>query len=199
MRKVLLLVLIVFTTLPINAQQRDKFETVNPIYHELLPIENDVITYYEIVEVEGMSKSQLYFKLLDWVRSIYKPLVDDLFLESAETNKIIYNTKRLLSAGKGWNKSIMDIYFTITIDVKDGRYRIKATDFINKYDLQLGSVGAKGESNLENYFLLKEPKKKELEVNMEMAENIRLSIEELFSLAYTYVGDLDQINDDDDW
>lgn len=177
------------------AQQREKFETVNPIYHEYLPLENGEITYSEVVPVENVDKDELFVRANEWIVKSFNSSKDVIQFNDKEAGRIVCKTLTTLSAGKGMSAAIMEIHYLITIETRDGRYRIAATDFIHHYSVKVGQITNEGENRLEQYFLLKEPKKKELEMNMELARKLSTFIEGVFFSAEASISE----TKDDDW
>ena len=90
-----------------------------------LPVENGRVTYTEVVEVEGASKDQLFARAKKWFATTYKSSNDVIQLDDKENGEIV---------GKG-NFGITyyarnpHIGHTISILVKDGRYKYAITGF----------------------------------------------------------------------
>lgn len=99
---------------------------------DVLPLKDGVVTYTNVVEVDGVDKEQLYLRAKKWFVIVYKSAKDVIQLDDKENGEII---------GKG-NFSIVyysrapSIDHTITISVKDGRFKYLITDLV--YSDKLG-------------------------------------------------------------
>lgn len=182
MKKILLLLML----MPIvsNAQNREKFDTVNPIYQDYLPIEDGVITYTEVIQVEGVSQGDLYLKANDWIVKTFNSPKDVIQFNDKEAGKIICKTITGVDIGKGLNRiQINPIYYLISIETREGRYKITASDFIHVYNVGLLGSNVENQNNFEKYFLLKNPNKRELDANMKAAQVVYDNIQALFDSA----------------
>lgn len=115
--KKLLFIATLFFCLTANAQQDEKM-------HGILPVKNEKICYSEVVEVPGVSKDELYNRAYTWFVKTYKSAKDVIQMADKESGKII---------GKGWFThpfSKIKTEHSVTIMVKDGRYKYIITDFI---------------------------------------------------------------------
>ena len=107
--------------------------SLNFIYCQDLPIDNKTgrITYTEINKIDSLNKSQLYSKTLEWFAYKFSSSNDVIQLKNEEKGKII---------GKG-NFGIKyytrnpNIKFTITVSLKNNKYKIVITD-LNYHDNQ---------------------------------------------------------------
>jgi hypothetical protein len=109
-----------------------------------LPIDSasKTVTYVDIVNVPGATKDQLYMRAREWFALSFKSANNVIQMDDKENGKLI---------GKGQKsdtymiKSFMTVtpidqrfYFTISITVKDSRYRV----IINDITYSSGSVAA---------------------------------------------------------
>jgi hypothetical protein len=90
----------------------------------ILPLQDGVVTFTEVVPVEGASQSTLYANAKRWFVNLYKSAKDVIQLDDKDAGEII---------GKGVFK--IDYYsrkpsiaHTISIRVKDGRYKYTISD-----------------------------------------------------------------------
>ena len=95
-----------------------------------LPIDttNGVVTYAEIIKLENAPKNELYLRGKEWFARTFVSANDVIQLDDRETGKII---------GKGFTKSsykgamgvvvLVDISYTISLVVKENRYRYEIT------------------------------------------------------------------------
>jgi len=196
MKKVLLVLLFIPTLL--IAQQREKYDTVNPIYEEVFPIENGRIVFSEVVPVDNVSKDELFVRANSWIARTFNSPKDVIQFNDKEAGKIICKTVTGATVGKGFNKVTIDpVYFILQIETREGRYRIVASDFIHEYRIKIGQITNEGENLLEEYYRLKEPTKKELENNFAIAEVISNRVLAIFESAKLAMAV--QSNTDDDW
>lgn len=91
-----------------------------------LPIDEKTnkITYSEIKEIDSLSKSELYTKTLEWFAYKFTSSKDVIQLKDDIKKKVI---------GKGnfrikYYTRDPNIYFTISVFLKDNRYKIVVTD-----------------------------------------------------------------------
>lgn len=194
MKKVFLFILAVIPLISFS-QNREKFNTVNPIYQEVLPLENELITFSTVVQVEGVSKDELYLRAHGWIIKSFNSAKDVVQLDDKEAGKIVCKTVTTLSAGKGFfGKVVMDIYYLLTIEVRDDRYKISASNFVHQYNEKLGPSSIEGQNSLEEYFRLKHPTKKEESLNMEIASKLSNFVWGTFDTAAV---DINQVKNDD--
>lgn len=96
-----------------------------------LPIDSDTkkITYQEVVHVDSTSKDELYTRAREWFARNFVSSKEVLQMEDRAAGKIIgkgsadgYATFQKASVGY-W------LHYTISITIKEGRYRYEITDF----------------------------------------------------------------------
>lgn len=99
-------------------------------YSQDLPAdpESGKITYEEVVQADGLSKSDLYSNALEWFALKYNSANDVIQLKDESSGKII---------GKGIFKIVYytrdpSIHHTISIYTKDGRYKYVISDLSYK-------------------------------------------------------------------
>jgi len=87
------------------------------------------ISYSEVVKVDGATKDQLYTRSREWFARTFKSAKDVLQMDDRAAGKVIDkgytqgSFVMLLSAMK------FDIWYTVSITGKDGRYRYEVSDF----------------------------------------------------------------------
>jgi hypothetical protein len=91
--------------------------------------ESKLYTYQEVVEVEGVSKDDLYTRARTWFVKEYKSANAVLQMDDKEAGTLM---------GKGFFKvmfqgALRDVYHTVQIDVKDDRYRYSINAFKLKF------------------------------------------------------------------
>ncbi len=92
---------------------------------EILPVKDGAVTYTEVVQTDSLNKETLYLRAKKWFVGTYKSANDVIQLDDKEGGEI---------TGKGIFK--IDYYtrnpsisHTVTISVKNGRYRYVVTGF----------------------------------------------------------------------
>lgn len=170
MKKILLLI-ILSTPLALFAQNNEKLDHVNPIYSDYFPLDNGLISFSEVVNVEGKTKNELYLNANEWIVHTFNSAKDVIQFNDKDAGKIICKTLTSISFGKGWNKVTLDpIYFLVTIEVKDGRYKITASNFIHHNVVVLAGIRAESDNPLEEYYKLASPTEKVRQNNFKAAE-----------------------------
>lgn len=96
----------------------------------VFPGKDGKIYYSGVVTVDSTSKDELYRRSRQWFANTYKSADDVLQMEDKDAGQII---------GKGYFTAIwkvtfyanqeVDVYHTINIQIKDGKYRYEITDF----------------------------------------------------------------------
>lgn len=120
MKKKLLLIVMVFLTAYAFGQN---------MMLEILPLKDGKVTYVGIVQADSINKEELYKRTKRWFIDTYKSGKDVIQLDDKENGDLI---------GKGffetyWGQQTINIWQTIKVQVKDGRYRYEITDFNVKY------------------------------------------------------------------
>ena len=115
----------------------------------ILPLVEKEVTYTNVVTVDSVKATELYIRAKLWLADAYKSSKDVIQVEDKEAGQIV---------GKGiasvnWQSTFMSIsetkvYHTITIQVKDGRYRYEISSFLVKYDYKSGNTIQHAESTL---------------------------------------------------
>lgn len=96
-----------------------------------LPIDpqTKLITYEGVVQVPGATKADLYARAHDWVARSYRSANDVLQLQDKDAGHLIVKGfTRVASKGSDFGL----VRHTLTIYVKDGRYKYTITDLIHE-------------------------------------------------------------------
>jgi hypothetical protein len=93
-----------------------------------LPIDatSGLITYQEVVEVEGITATDLFDKALGWANGYYKNPANVIRESSKEKGVLVCKGRYRLSNPadkKGVVTSAGDAMYTLTIQLKDGKFR----------------------------------------------------------------------------
>jgi hypothetical protein len=90
------------------------------------PIDKETgkITYQVTKEIEGKGKNDLYLSALEWFATSYKDANEVIQFKDQESGKVIGRAlMRLPNA-----LSTVSLFYNITVEVKDGKYRATVTD-----------------------------------------------------------------------
>ena len=100
----------------------------------ILPLVDGRVTYTGVVQVDSIPKDELYKRAKRWFVDTYNSGKDVIQLDDKENSEII---------GKGFFEELwmvtfyggtkVNVWQTIKIQMKDGRYRYEITDFRMKY------------------------------------------------------------------
>jgi hypothetical protein len=101
---------------------------------DILPVIEGKVTYSGVIQVDSADKNELYLRAKKWFVDTYKSAKDVIQLDDKENGEVI---------GKGyfkanWQVTFMsiqsvDVWHTITVAVKDNRFKYTITDFVVKY------------------------------------------------------------------
>lgn len=98
-----------------------------------LPIDNDTkkITYSEVVYVDSSAnKQELYARAREWFAKAYKSSNNVIQMDDKESGKIVGKAlMQVYHKALGANYNSGYINYTISVYVRDGRYRYEVTDF----------------------------------------------------------------------
>jgi len=99
-----------------------------------LPISDKtgLITYKEVVEVEGLSDDQLFDKSLQWANGFYKNPKNVIRTSDKSSVTLVCKGRYRMNNPpnkKGVVTSAGDAMYKLTINFKDGRYRYEITEF----------------------------------------------------------------------
>jgi hypothetical protein len=176
------------------AQAREKLDTVNPIYNEFFLVIDGIITFSEVVQVDSLSKNDIYLRANDWIIKTFNSSKDVIQFNDKDAGKIVCKTITGATIGKGWNKVTIDpVYYLLTIEARPGRYKITASNFIHHYSVGIGSAKISGSNTLETYYLLADPTKKEYESNIAIAEIIAENIQSIFDSAFDSITKVEEV------
>ena len=143
MQNICLIVFIIFSQL-LLAQSDDlygekegsKSDSKSDLYKQKLLLSDDERIYFQdIVSIDSTSQKVLFLNTYEWFVNNFNSANEVIQLKDEESGKII---------GKGLSKSLFrariggllngDLYYTIKVSVKDGKYRFMFTDIDFKLD-----------------------------------------------------------------
>ncbi len=130
MKQIFILIITVCTCAISVTAQKGKTEVVIP----QLPVnaETGLISYNGKSDSPGSTMNELYSKALAWANSYYKNPADVIREKDPGKGKIVIKARYRLHNEpdkKGTVTSAGDAMYTMTIEVKDGRYRYEITRF----------------------------------------------------------------------
>lgn len=135
---------------------------------DVLPVQGGKVTYIEVIQVDSVTKDQLFERAKRWFVDTYKSSQDVIQLEDKENGEII--GKGVLSSS--WQSTAIslqpvDIWHTVTIQAKDNRYRYIITDLQISYtvdatqytqrtevDLPFEEWNVRRKANAKKYYLV---------------------------------------------
>lgn len=125
---ILIIATFLFTTIVFGQKETPK-----------LPIDSNTskITYSEVVTVDSLtSKQELYSRAREWFAKTYNSSKDVVQMEDKESGKIIGKAiTQVYYKMLGMDHEHGHINYTITIAVKDGKYKYEITDLHHKGQL----------------------------------------------------------------
>lgn len=93
----------------------------------VIPLKNQQIFYQEVVEVYG-NKQEIYLKARKWFVDHFKNAKSVLQIEDKDEGVLTGKALHSYKFDSGVNSSNVSIYFTLNVEIKDGRYRIQFYD-----------------------------------------------------------------------
>lgn len=84
------------------------------------------LTYSEVTEVPGTSKEELYSRALRWFELEYEYAQEVVMTEREEEGELTIRHRMPLKVRMG---AVGEAHYTLTLSVRDGKYRYLITDF----------------------------------------------------------------------
>lgn len=105
------------------------FGQAGEIYELELPVnEQGLIDYTDVIQVEDVTKDELYSRAREWFVTCYNSAEDVLQMDDKESGKLIGKAfKDIIIQSMGIPVKIK-MYYTISIYLKDGRYKYSISD-----------------------------------------------------------------------
>lgn len=101
-----------------------------------LPLKDGRITYEEVVHEDSTTAQELYMRALRWFSATYGSAKDVIQVNSPENNEVSGKGFFTINGRSMSAESQLDIWQSISIQCKDGRYRYTITDVRVRYWLQ---------------------------------------------------------------
>lgn len=146
-----------------------------------LPIDSTTgkVTFSEIVQVEGIAKDELYLRAKDWFVRYFNSANDVLQIDDAGTGRLVGKGMTRLSM----SSSSYSLFYSVTILVKDGRYKCVISDFEVQSDPINGLVPSR--EALEKSIYTPDNKNKCSNTKNEYRQNVLTKSKELQSSIHT--------------
>jgi hypothetical protein len=91
------------------------------------------VSYKGIIEMQGVSKAVIFSKSIDWVTGLHvKGTGNSIEIQDLELGKIL--TKDTFHIMNQYGADVI-VYYTLVIEVKEGKSRIKFSDLYSKADI----------------------------------------------------------------
>lgn len=93
--------------------------------------ESKLFSYKKTNEVAGVSKNDLYNRAFAWANAYYKNPTDVIREKDMEKGKLVCKARYKIyniPDKKGFSSDVGDVMYTLTIDLKDGKYRYEITN-----------------------------------------------------------------------
>lgn len=171
----LLSVLLVCLGGNVNAQNQVK-DTIK--FLGIFPVVDNQVCYTDVIKAEGISKEELYNRALSWFAVAFKSAKDVIQMQDRESGKIIGKGSFLCPLGA--LLPALEMKMTVTIMVKEGRYKYVINSFIRYYSVSMGNLSSDGEQTIFEMFEGADPKKKVVQKNANKLHHKILDI--IFSL-----------------
>ena len=134
MKKLLLvLALSIFSLISYSQEEDNQITESKPIDTLKLPIDSitKLITYTEVIKVDSSTnKSELYSRAREWFAKAYNSSVNVIQMDDKESGKIVGKSLvKVYAKALGITTHQGYINYTITIYLKDGRYKYEISNF----------------------------------------------------------------------
>jgi hypothetical protein len=115
-----------------NTSQAQKNKDQEKLPPPVLPMDKEtgLISYTKVVEVQGVSKKELYNRALSWAKGFYKNPTDVIRERDTTEGKIICKARFKIYSEpdkKGFTADHGDVMYTLTMRFREGRYRYEIT------------------------------------------------------------------------
>jgi len=118
-----------------------------------VPYIDGKVKYSEVIQVEGSSPAQLYGKAKLWFATAFRSAQDVIQLDDRENGNILGKGVILKDEQRGLTQIRKTWYFTVKVQVKDGRYRAEIYDITYTFEMPGNNIGAGvSKINLDEYF-----------------------------------------------
>lgn len=144
----------------------------------------------EVVEVDSKDASEIYNQVKFWFSSYYNSLNDVIQLDDKDAGTIKGRAIASFYAKTMGKLFEHKVYYTIQIDIKDGKYRLLLSDYILQNDY--------GDSPLENQFTDKYAVKKNGSIR-DFSIAMKEGVESHWLELKTSLSDKVKESSDDDW
>ncbi len=92
-----------------------------------LPMNNGIIEYSKIVQVENKTKSEIYLLVKEWISDNHKSTKYVTDLDDKEAGSLIIKDLSFLSQKIGKKYYAVNVNQTIKVEIKEGRFKVTIT------------------------------------------------------------------------
>lgn len=88
--------------------------------------ETKLISYSKVVQADSIDKKELYMRAFTWANTFYKNPADVIREKDAAAGKIVCKARYKITNPPnkdGFEKDAGDVMYTLTIQIKEGRYK----------------------------------------------------------------------------
>jgi len=118
-----------------------------------VPYVDGKVKYSEVIQVEGSKAGLLYGKAKLWFASAFRSAQDVIQLDDRENGNILGKGLIMKEEKSGLTQIRKTWYFTVKVQVKDGRYRAEIYDVTYTFEMPGNNIGAGvSKINLDEYF-----------------------------------------------
>jgi hypothetical protein len=125
------------------------YHSQNTLYIDDLPFspEGELI-FTEVIPVNGSTKDQLYIKAKHFFAKAFKSANDVIQLDDKESGTVVGKGFSEILINTGFSPVTTRLYYSVKIEVKEGRYRYMIEDLYYKSyaNAQMGSIETPAES-----------------------------------------------------
>lgn len=171
------------------------------IAEDNFPIEDSKVLYKGVVFVDSsISSTDLYLNAKEWVIDNFKSAKDVIMSEDKESNILI--AKGFIVKGHNSAVNHAENWFTLKIEMKDGKYRYKMYDFIYKCDIYYEGKNLGWSKPLYEWFDMTDSKIKGKKAKERLINKINIYAQELHNEFESTLSSLEHSmskNRNDDW
>lgn len=135
----------IFLTCTLNQQTNAMkiFFTITLIFISIITNAQPALTYTEVVNVDSISKAELYSRARSWFNEAFKSSQNVLNIQDKETGELSGTgvMKYTPTVWRGNTQTIGIVRFNVTIKIKDGRYKYEFTNFTHEGSVSRNTYG----------------------------------------------------------
>jgi len=90
-------------------------------------------TYTEIVKVDSVNRETLYLRVKNWIDSTYTSAKSVLQTDNRDSGLVILKAAFIVHVTDGFDRDGGNVTYLLSIQCKDGRYKLSLSDFIHHH------------------------------------------------------------------